>query len=235
MPQKAYILHARSYLDDSLLLNCLSEDSGRVMLVAKRARLAKSPWRGLLQPFQGLWLDWRGRGQVMTLTQAEGQGLTYFFRGKLLIVALYINELTDRLIQKAEPEPHLFQLYGKILADLNTSLNASAAVESTLRNFELDLLSCLGYALPLTYHVASGEAVVEQCYYAFHWQQGATRMIADQRLHPHWISGRTLLAMAARNWQSADTLAEAKILMRLIFKDILEKRGLQSQAVFAPI
>jgi DNA repair protein RecO (recombination protein O) len=231
MPQKAYILHARSYLDDSLLLNCLSEESGRVMLVAKRARLAKSPWRGLLQPFQGLWLDWRGRGQVMTLTQAEGQGLTYFFRGKLLIVALYINELTDRLIQKADPEPHLFQLYGKVLSDLN----AGAAVESTLRSFELDLLSCLGYALPLTYHVASGEAVIEQHYYAFHWQQGATRMIADQRPHPHWISGRTLLAMAARNWQSSETRVEAKKLMRLIFKDILEKHGLQSHDVFALI
>jgi DNA repair protein RecO (recombination protein O) len=231
MPQKAYILHARSYLDDSLLLNCLSEENGRVMLVAKRARLAKSPWRGLLQPFQGLWLDWRGRGQVMTLTQAEGQGLSYFFRGKLLIVALYINELTDRLIQKADPEPHLFQLYGGVLADLN----GGARVESTLRNFELDLLSCLGYALPLTYHVASGEAVMEQYHYAFHWQQGATRMIAGLDAHPHWVSGRTLLAMATRNWHSDQTLTEAKKLMRLIFKDILEKRGLQSHDVFAPI
>lgn len=231
MPQKAYILHARSYLDDSLLLNCLSEESGRVMLVAKRARLAKSPWRGLLQPFQALWLDWRGRGQVLTLTQAEGQGLAYFFRGKLLIVALYINELTDRLIQKADPEPHLFQLYGNVLAELHRG----APVESTLRSFELDLLSCLGYALPLTYHVASGETVVEHYYYAFHWQQGATRMIADQRPHPHWISGRTLLAMAARNWQASETRVEAKKLMRLIFKDILEKRGMQSHDVFALI
>jgi DNA repair protein RecO (recombination protein O) len=231
MPQKAYILHARSYLDDSLLLNCLSEESGRVMLVAKRARLAKSPWRGLLQPFQALWLDWRGRGQVLTLTQAEGQGLAYFFRGKLLIVALYVNELTDRLIQKADPEPHLFQLYGTVLADLHRGV----PVESTLRNYELDLLSCLGYALPLTYHVASGEAVAEHYYYSFHWQQGATRMMADEQLHPHWISGRSLLAMAARDWQSAQTLTDAKKLMRLIFKDIFEKRGLQSHDVFALI
>lgn len=231
MSQKAYILHARSYLDDSLLLNCLSEESGRVMLVAKRARLAKSPWRGLLQPFQALWLDWRGRGQVLTLTQAEGQGLAYFFRGKLLIVSLYVNELTDRLIQKAEPEPHLFQLYGTVLADLHRG----APVESTLRNFELDLLSCLGYALPLTYHVASGEAVAEQYYYSFHWQHGATRMMAGQHPHPHWISGRSLLAMASRDWQSAQTLNDAKKIMRLIFKDIFEKRGLQSHTVFALI
>ncbi len=231
MPEKAYILHARSYLDDSLLLNCFCEDSGRIVLVAKKARLAKSPWRGLLQPFQGLWIDWRGRGQVMTLTQAESQGQAYFFRGKLLIVALYLNELTDRLIQKAEPEPRLFQLYAAVLADLNRG----AALENTLRSFELELLSCLGYALPLTYHVASGDAVSEEYYYSFHWQQGATRMWVNQEPHPHWISGRTLLAMAARDWQSSQTLSEAKKLMRLIFKDIFEKRGLQSHTVFALI
>ncbi|MBY0377865.1 MAG: DNA repair protein RecO [Gammaproteobacteria bacterium] len=231
MPEKAYILHARSYLDDSLLLNCLSEHHGRIMLVAKKARHAKSRWRGLLQPFQGLWLEWRGRGSVMTLTQAEGQGLAYFFSGKTLLAALYINELTDRLVQKSEPEPGLFHLYGAVLA----SLKQGAPMEMTLRRFELSLLSSLGYALPLTYHVASGEAVQSQHYYRFHWQQGAMRMMSPHSPHPEWISGQTLLAMAADDWQLEQTLSEAKKLMRLIFKDILEKRGLQSQTVFAMI
>lgn len=231
MPEKAYILHARSYLDDSLLLNCLTEHHGRIILVAKKARQAKSRWRGLLQPFQGLWLEWRGRGSVMTLSQAEGQGLAYFFRGKVLVAALYLNELTDRLLQKAEPEANLFGLYGEVLA----SLNQGTSIESTLRAFELALLSSLGYALPLTYHVASGEAVLPEYYYKFHWQQGAERMIANQSRHPEWISGQSLLAMAAGDWQSPQTLSEAKKLMRLIFKDILEKRGLQSPDVFAMI
>lgn len=231
MPEKAYILHARSYLDDSLLLNCLTEHNGRIILVAKKARHAKSRWRGLLQPFQGLWLEWRGKGSVMTLTQAEGQGLAYFFSAKTLLAALYINELTDRLIQKAEPEPGLFQLYAEVLA----SLNQGASMEITLRRFELALLSSLGYALPLTYHVASGEAVLAEHYYRFHWQQGAIRMMPHQPPHPEWVCGQTLLAMAADDWHLPQTLHDAKRLMRLIFKDIFEKRGLQSQAVFAMI
>ncbi len=231
MPEKAYILHARSYLDDSLLLNCLTEHHGRIILVAKKARHPKSRWRGLLQPFQGLWIEWRGRGSVMTLTQAEGQGLAYFFSAKTLLAALYINELTDRLIQKSEPEPSLFHLYSEVLARLKQDI----PLEITLRRFELALLSSLGYALPLTYHVASGEVVQAQHSYRFHWQQGATRMMSHQTPQPEWVAGQTLLAMAADDWQLAQTRSEAKKLMRLIFKDILEKQGLQSPSVFAMI
>ncbi len=229
--ERSYILHARSYLDDSLLLHCLTEQHDRILLVAKRARLAKSPWRGLLQPFQELCLAWRGRGSVMTLTQAEGQGLAYFFKGKCLLAALYVNELTDRLIQKSEPEPRLFQQYAQVLRDLKEN----DSLEVILRRFELALLSSLGYALPLTYQVATGEEVSPQHYYRFHWQQGATYMPARPNPHPEWISGQSLLAMAADDWTLSETRMEAKKLMRLIFKDILETRGLQSADVFAMI
>ena len=231
MPQRAYILHARSYLDDSLLLNCLTEEDGRIVLVAKRARSAKSRWRGLLQPFQGLWLEWRGRGQVMTLTQAEGMGQAYFLKGSTLVTALYINELVDRLLQKTEAEPYVFLLYGNLLRELHQNAN----LEQTIRSFELALLKAVGYGLPLTYHVASGEGVLAEAYYRFHWQHGATRMPNQKAPQSDWVSGQTLLAMANNDWSLKETLMEAKKLMRLIFKDIFENRALQSHQVFAMI
>ncbi len=230
MPEKSYILHARPYLEDSLLLHCLTEKS-RVMIVARKARSAKSRWRGLLQPFQELWLEWRGRGQVMTLTQAEAQGRTFFFQGKILMAGLYINELVDRLLQKLEPESKLLALYADLL--FNLSQQGEIVLEPLLRSFELDLLSCLGYSLPLTYQVNTDEKVRAEGFYRFHWQQGASLLFSQQK--EQGISGQTLLSMQNKDWSKGQTLVEAKWLMRLIFNDILERRGLQSQTVFAMI
>ena len=52
LQQPAYVLHARAYRENSLLLETLTREHGRAAMVARGAKGAKSKWRNLLQPFR---------------------------------------------------------------------------------------------------------------------------------------------------------------------------------------
>ena len=60
----AWVLHARPYRDTSLLLEVLTDEHGRVGLVARGVRGPRGRWRGLLQPLQPLLMSWSGRGEL---------------------------------------------------------------------------------------------------------------------------------------------------------------------------
>ena len=73
--QPAFVLHARAWRETSLLLDVLSRDHGRIGLVARGVRSARSRTpRSLLQPFAPLQLGWSGRGELSTLNSAEAAG-----------------------------------------------------------------------------------------------------------------------------------------------------------------
>ena len=116
--QPAYVLHQRPYRESSLLLEVFSRDYGRLGLVARAAKRARSPWRGLLQQFRQLLLSWSGRGELMTLAGAEladsGPSLT----GRGLLSGFYLNELLMRLVQRNDPHPTLFEAYRSALVGL---------------------------------------------------------------------------------------------------------------------
>lgn len=69
--QPAFILHGRDFRDSSRLLDIFTLDYGRVTLVAKGARSARSKLQGVLEPFTPLIISWSGKGDVQTLTGAE--------------------------------------------------------------------------------------------------------------------------------------------------------------------
>ena len=69
--QPAYVLHHRPFRDTSQLLDVISREYGKVTLVARGSRSAKSKLRGILRPFQPLRLSWFLRSDLGTLTGAE--------------------------------------------------------------------------------------------------------------------------------------------------------------------
>jgi len=82
----AFVLHRRPYQNTSLLLECFVAGCGRLPLVAKGA--ARSKLKAELQPFQPLAIDWRGRGEVKTLTGAETTDKPLALHGKRLYCGL---------------------------------------------------------------------------------------------------------------------------------------------------
>ena len=69
--QPAYILHQQNYRESSLLLEVLTRDFGRISLIAKGVRKAKSKSAALLRPFQLLSLSYSGRSELKTMTGVE--------------------------------------------------------------------------------------------------------------------------------------------------------------------
>ena len=90
--QPAFILHARAWRETSLLIEAFTREHGRVGLVARGVRGARSRFaRASLQPLQPLLLGWSARGELGTLTSAEQTGSPWRLSGDALIAGMYVN------------------------------------------------------------------------------------------------------------------------------------------------
>ena len=136
--QAAFILHRRPFSDSSFLLEVLSLEHGRQPVMARGARRPRTRF-AQLQPFQPLWLGWRGRGEIKSLSHAEPRGAAFRLVEKRLFCGLYLNELVMRMAPRGEPFERLFWIYEEALA----ALHERAPMEALLRDFELQLLEFL--------------------------------------------------------------------------------------------
>ena len=142
--QPAFILHARAWRETSLLIEAFTRDHGRVGLVARGVRSAKSRFaRATLQPLQPLLIGWSARGELGTLTSVEQTGSPWRLSGDALFAGMYINELVLRVSSRNDPHRDAFGAYTECLGRLAENDD----IAWTLRRFERDLLADLGYAL----------------------------------------------------------------------------------------
>jgi len=141
--EPAWVLKAAPYGDSSLLVEAFSRAYGRIGLIARGARSARSRPRALLQAFHPLLLSWNESGDLGTLTGVEPHGPAQAFRGEAVFSGWYLNELVLRLLQRHDAHPALFDAYGEALAQL------PGRGERALRRFELQLLADLGFGLDL--------------------------------------------------------------------------------------
>lgn len=226
--QPGYILHQRPYRDTSLLLEVFTRDHGRLGLVARGARGPRARSRGLLQPFQPLLLSWAGRGELGTLAGVEAAGTARRLPGAVLYSAFYLNELLLRLLQRLDPHPELYAAYGQALAALPD------ATERGLRLFEKMLLNELGYGLLLDHEAHGGAPVEPQAWYAYELESGPLR-VEEHSPDRLLLAGSSLLSLAADELQDAQSLADAKRLMRAALSLYLGERELKTREVFAAL
>ncbi|MGE0080632.1 MAG: DNA repair protein RecO [Thiohalomonadaceae bacterium] len=222
--QPAYVLHRRPYRETSLLVEAFTAEHGRVGLVAKGVRRGKGRLQGVLQPFRPLLLSWSGRGELRSLTDAEGSGPVPVLSGRAIYSAFYLNELLLRLTEREDPHPALFARYGETLAALCND------EEWALRLFERDLLSELGYGLALETDV-EGEPLAEDALYDYQAEIGAIRCGDVPTVHA--VSGRALLALGGRVPPDEQSRREVKKLLRRVLRLYLGTRPLESRALYA--
>jgi DNA repair protein RecO (recombination protein O) len=179
--------------------------------------------RGVLLAFHPLRMSWTASTELGTLLSAEWGGGQPAPSGIGLMCGFYLNELLLRLLPRDDPHEALFDAYGEALARLTAVDSQPAAQSSILRSFERRMLAELGYAPVLDRDAASGSVIVAAKYYAYEAERGPveTRRADGDRV----ISGRTLLDMAADNYDDSRTREEARRLMRAL---IAERLGGQS-------
>lgn len=230
--QPAWLLHSRPFRDTSQLLDFLTRDHGRVSMVAKGIRRPGSRLRGIVQMFMPLQVSFAGQRELKTLTQAELLAYAPMLKGLQLITALYMNELMTRLIHSHESDPALFDAYGGTLA----AIRQDEALEPLLRRFEVMLLESVGYGLSFDSDAETGMPVEVDGWYHYESEQGFVRIVdpgsSDPAGQQRYIRGRTLLSLAAGDFNDAESLQEAKRLMRRILKDFLGDRPLSSRQLF---
>ncbi len=187
--QPAFVLHARPWRETSLLLECLCRDYGRMGLLARGVRTARSARRDLFEPFQELEIDFRGRGELPVIGHAEAVAVPRLLRGKTLYAGLYLNELLVRLLARRDPYPDLLARYRAVLDALVADDNPAW----TLRCFERDFLAMIGYGLSLEYDATSGEPLEPDVEYVYLPDEGPVRWRGQPGLR---LLGSDLLALA---------------------------------------
>ena len=226
----AYVLHAWPYKETSLIVEVFTRDQGRVAMVAKGAKRPRSELRGLLQAFQPILVSWSGAAELKTLVRAEWRGGIGLPAGRALMSAFYVNELVLKLTAREDAHPALWDAYEAALGGLAVEA-ASGAQAGILRRFELALLTELGYALPLDHEVGTGAAIdpAERYHYAF--DQGPRRFVAEPGVRWPVVRGSTLIALATQHYGDADSVAEARRLMREVLDHYLETKRIESRRI----
>ncbi len=226
--QPAFVLHRRPYRETSLIVELFTLDYGRLAVVARGVRKARSRMAALLQSFMPLFVSCYGKGELLSLSQVEANGFLRRLSGKNLRCGFYLNELLLGLLPKQDPHALLFEYYQQTLEALESAAFAELDCEKALRRFEKKLLMELGYGLPLRTELK----FKNEAHYRFHAGQGFLPCLLTETKSKHGLcSGKALNALITENFEDHSLLQEIKQLMRFILTSILG-RSLESRRLF---
>ena len=224
--EAAYVLHARPWRETSLLVEVLSENHGRLGLVARGVQGPKKHvLRAALQPLQHIRLDAVQRGELAQLVSAESLDAAPRLAGDAMLAAFYVNELVMRLAPRQDPHGDLYRIYG----ETRSRLGSEGSLAWTLRRFERDLLESLGSGFDLS-EDADGAAIDAAARYRIDPEQGPRRLLSDRGSDERSsaATGSALLALAADQLPGSEDLASLRLALRSVLNHHLGGRGLKS-------
>jgi DNA repair protein RecO (recombination protein O) len=224
--EPAWLLHHRPYRDTSRIIEILSREHGRLSLVARGSRSGTSRLKGVLRPFLPLQLSWAGRSDLATLTGAELRGAPIALHGEALMSGYYANELLMHLLHRHDPQPEIFTVYGKTIENLSGGQD----VPVKLRQFEMELLRLLGYALNLDHDAETKVPLAASERYVYRPEQGP--VAARDRHVAATFSGTELIAIRDCDFSRPETVRSAGRLLREVIAFHLGGRELKSRRVF---
>jgi len=224
--EPAFILHRYPYQDHSLLLKLFTPQSGFYTAIAKGAKQAKSPWYGILQPFIPLLVKARGRGEVLSLQQAETTARPFTYNQANLLSGFYLNELLMTFLQPHQDYPALFSAYHQALEGLKDN-----KFEAHLRNFEFSLLQELGLAPELNIDSEHRAIISTESYYLMPGYL-PTQVQWQDKQSGLKLSGAQLLAIERREWHNEDVLRAAKVLLRGWIQHYAKGKVFKSRELF---
>jgi len=225
--EPSYILHSRKYRESSLILEAFSREQGRVALVARGARGARSKWKNMLQPFRPLLLSWNQRGEMGTLSGADQVASPPALIAEPLFCGLYANELLMRFLQRSDPHPNLFDRYRTLLGELS----AGVTPQPPLRRFEMQLLEAAGFGMQLEREHGSRAPLSADSWYQYVPESGPVCRQKNAGEDSQLVSGGALLALQSGEI-GPEHLGELKRLMRRLISHYLGDKPLKSQSLF---
>lgn len=223
--EPAFVLHARAYRETSLLVEALTEQHGRIGLLARGVQgPRRHALRAALQPLQHIRFDAVQRGELAQLRAAEAVDAAPQLAGETLLASFYVNELVVRLAPRHDPYPELYDAYAR----MRGRLREPTALAWSLRRFERDLLDALGFGFSYD-NDGDGTPIDPAARYRLEPEHGPRRLQADRGgERSRAATGRALLGLAADRMPGADDLASLRGAMRDALAHHLGGRGLKS-------
>ncbi len=225
-----YILHQRRYSDSRIILELWAEHSGRIAGLFRAGRKHGSTAPMLFSVYEA---EWRGRGELKTLTVCEPGSLrSHRLSGIGAMCGLYLNELLIRCLQPGDPHPQVFSFYQKALTDLQQTSELQQA-EPVLRYFETRLLEQLGLGVDFFHCCDSGNPVLDDKLYQLVVDEGFRLSVSNHNPRLGIFQGQEILAMGRFALMNAEQRRAAKWMTRQLLAPVLGDRPLKSRELFA--
>lgn len=224
--EPALVLHTRPYEDNSLMVDLLTLNEGRLSAIRKDAR--GKAQGNTLQVFSLCLASWYGRGEMMTLTRLNDVR-NHWLHGEAAAAAYYVVELIVRLVREREPTPLVFAS----ACDSVAKLAADCSPSKVLRPFEQRLLAELGYGLDFALDV-DGVAIQPQQYYRLQQSQGFLRSTPQSTSTERHYTGDQLLAIGQEDFGDVRVCAAAKHIFQSGLEPLLGDQPLRSRELLQP-
>ncbi|GAB1262080.1 DNA repair protein RecO [Aurantivibrio plasticivorans] len=230
--QSVYILHSRPFQDSSLLVDVLSEDHGRLTVVAKGARSARGRHRFPVYPFTKLVASWQGKSDLKTLTELEQQGQLRQLMGRRMFCGLYVNELVIRLLPSHDDCSEVFRRYDQVMTSLETlEGDSNDYLEPLLRAFEFELLELMGYGLTFS-DISTGDVLEPDSQYRIAEMMGFVKIDGNVEKRQGSYLGSELLAVINNDFSDVSVRRAAKRLVRELLAPHIGNKPLKSRELF---
>lgn len=166
----AYVLHLRAYRENSAIVQCLSQQHGRIDLVVNGLRSRKSPKRALLQPAQPLNLSYQvntslGNSTLGTCKHIEPKKSSQPLPTAHYFSLQYANELLLKVLPQQTPCEDILIAYQRMLAHFYSEFPQQA-----IRGLEIVILDAF-LSLPDLTH-CDDEPLDATQHYHVHPEQG---------------------------------------------------------------
>jgi DNA repair protein RecO (recombination protein O) len=163
---EAIVLRHADWGEADRLLWLFTRQTGKVQVVAKGVRKARSRKAGHLEPFTRVELMLAYGRDLPIVTQAEAKDVLPNLHENLVLLgyASYVIELLDRFTYEEGENVALYQLLSETLARLNTEAKPAFAV----RYYEVRLLDLVGFRPQLFTCLGRGEEIqAEDQFFSF--------------------------------------------------------------------
>ena len=226
--QPAFVLHARAWRETSFIVDVLTQDYGRLALVARGMTGAKKHnQRAALQPMQYVRLDYQLKGEMASMQQVETLDVAPRLQGDYLLSTFYIHELLLKLLPRQDAASDVFELYQQT----RNRLALQESLAWTLRRFERDLLQAIGvgFAFDIAH---DGQACDPAARYRIDIEHGPVR---DNRHSASSVSGAALIALANDTMPANEQLQELRGALRGLIKEQLGNTELKSWGLLSEL
>lgn len=230
--QEAYLLHTRPYTDSRVLVDFFSSQYGRISGVMRRPSGKNK--NIAVQPFTPLYVSWRGKNALKTITLVENASRSLPLASKPLYCGFYLNEILQRCLKEDDPHELLYAHYDEALKSLAcVDKSDSRAIEVLLRTFELQLLECLGFAIDFGFDT-NENPITSDALTMFRYieQHGFIPIVKEQAESYNDYPGDVLASIKQRDFSNARTLKYVKRLCRQALLPIIGDRPLKARELF---